>query len=214
MFRGYKGRRPGTNVRLDFQRTWRNLCDSFVRLMFNTGNVTADTLPSLWYSVGINVGEDRGRVFRRQIYRRTVRRFLFLLDRKFYEISTSVRLIDLFFLYGIREILTYLTVKISYQQKLICIFIRISICTYFFILLSIYVFIVEEITIYSPSQCSNMVNIINIIVFKKQITQIAKLTDIDNPYSNICILYRFKSSIYHLSVEHHFLTLHFILAFQ
>lgn len=159
MFRGYKGRRPGTNVRLDFQRTWRNLCDSFVRLMFNTGNVTVDTLPSLRYSVRINVGKDRGRVFRRQIYRRTVRCFLFLLDCKFYEISTSVRLIDLF-LYSIREILTYLKVKISYQQKLICIFIRISICTCFFILLSIYVFIVEEITIYSPSQCLNMVNII------------------------------------------------------
>lgn len=42
------------------------------------------------------------------------------------------------------------------------------------------------------------------IVFKKQITQIAKLTDIDNLHSNICILYRFKLSIYHLSVEHQF----------
>lgn len=42
------------------------------------------------------------------------------------------------------------------------------------------------------------------IVFKKQITQIAKLTDIDNPHSNTYILYRFKSSIYHLSVEHQF----------
>lgn len=161
MFRGYKGRRPGTNVRLDFQRTWRNLCDSFVRLMFNTENVTVDTLPSLRYSVKINVGKDRGWVFRRQIYRRTVRRFLFLLDCKFYQISTSVRLIDLFFfLYSIREILTYLKVKVSYEQKLICIFICISMCICFFIHLSTYVFIVEEITIYSPSQCLNMVNII------------------------------------------------------
>lgn len=49
------------------------------------------------------------------------------------------------------------------------------------------------------------------IVFKKQITQIAKLTDIDNLHSNISILYRFKSSIYQWNIN--FLSLHFMLAF-
>lgn len=141
MFRGYKGRRPGTNVRLDFQRTWRNLCDSFVRLMFNTGNVTADTLPSLWYSVGINVGEDRGRVFRRQIYRRTVRRFLFLLDRKFYEISTSVRLIDLFFIWYTRNF------NISYGKNFLSTKVDMYFYTYIYMYMFLYSF--KYICIYS-----------------------------------------------------------------